>query len=123
EEASSRPLLLVIDNAHEIADAERSLELLEWVIESLPMGSELILSTRRPLQMASLDRRLLGGEMLVLGSGDLAFTVDEIEELTTARSSVLLPHETHAATDGWPIAVAGALNGTLSLNGAAGAVA
>jgi len=123
EESSRRPLMLVIDNLHELAESEAALELLAWMIESLPIGSELVLTMRRPVALPALDSRIAGGDVLVIGPSELAFTPAEVEELVAARGTSLSAREVIAATGGWPIAVAGVLNGTLSPSGAAGAVA
>ena len=46
EQSSALPILLIIDNVHELTGAEGSCELLGWRLESLPDGGEVIHARR-----------------------------------------------------------------------------
>lgn len=112
------PVLLVIENAHELRESEDAAELVAWLLEILPRGAEVILSGREPSRLLEVDRRVAAGEVLLLDAGDLAFTVEEIAALATSAASALSPGEVLRATHGWPIAVMAVLSGTVSLAGA-----
>ncbi|MDZ7729686.1 MAG: BTAD domain-containing putative transcriptional regulator [Dehalococcoidia bacterium] len=123
EDDASLPLLLVIDNAHHLAESDASSRLLGWLLQSLPAGAETLLLTRDALAIDEIDRRVVGGECLQLGTADLAFDEDEVRRLAAhtgaadADTTAILE-----ATGGWPIAVGGVLAGTLSIEGTARAV-
>ncbi len=124
EESSSVPMMLVLDNAHELLASEASLDLLEWFLGSVPAGSEVLLATREPLPLPELDRRLVGGEATLLQAADLAFTIEEAAELlVVANRPDLEAQSLLASTGGWPVAVRGVLAGTISQEGAARLVA
>ncbi len=117
-------MMLVLDNAHELLPSENSLALLEWFLGSLPPGSEVILSTREPLPLPEIDRRLVGGEATLLQAADLAFSEEEASELVIlANRPDLDPAALIASTGGWPVAVRGVIAGTISVQGAARLVA
>jgi len=114
---SDEPILLVIDNVHELnADAE-ALDLLGWLTESLPDGFEVILSGRSMPELVSFDTSLATGEVALIDAGDLAFTADEVASLCKAQHSETDPQAVLSATRGWPIAVMAMLSGTLSCDG------
>ncbi len=113
------PIMLVIDNTHVLARSVDSCELLGWLFEALPEGSEAILVGREALPLTEIDRRIASGECLFLGPEDLAFTMDEAAQLACLRGSDVDPGAAHKATDGWPIALAGVLSGTVPLGNAA----
>jgi LuxR family maltose regulon positive regulatory protein len=114
---SDSPLLLVLDNIHEIADSTDASEVLGWLIEALPEGNEVILSGRDLPPLTIIDQLIATGECLLLESGDLAFTHDEIAALTAMSSADTSPGELLAATGGWPAGVMAGLAGSLPLNG------
>jgi LuxR family transcriptional regulator, maltose regulon positive regulatory protein len=120
-----RPLLLVIDNAHELNHAEASSDLLVWLLQSLPMGSEVLLLTREPLPLPDLDRQVAGGDALLLTTADLAFTLEEVEAVLSHEAPARLPPAelVHSETGGWPVAVRGIASGTLRIEDAGRAVA
>ena len=115
EAMSTLPLLLVIDNAHELNPSEVSCELLGWLLQSLPLGSEVVLAAREPLQVAEIDRLVAGGDALLLGSNDLGFTPDEVAAVVEhSKDAGADPRTVFEATGGWPVAVRGVITGTLS---------
>jgi len=113
---SPHPLLLIIDNVHELADALETAELLGWLIQSLPESGEVILSGRAPAPLTLVDTRVATGEAVVLDSGDLAFSLEDVRLLV--KDSRFTAEEVHAATGGWPAAVMAVLAGTVPLDGA-----
>jgi LuxR family transcriptional regulator, maltose regulon positive regulatory protein len=112
-EASAQPLLLVIDNAHELREADESSELLAWLLETLPEGAEAVLAGREMPRITSLDRRLATGDCLSLSSSDLAFSLDEVRQLIGDQAVDAV--QLHTATSGWPAAVRAVLAGTVRL--------
>ncbi len=118
-EREPRPLMLVLDNTRMLGRSVESCELLAWLFEALPEGSEVVLVGREALPLTEIDRRLAGGECLFLGPEELAFTVDEATELARFRGAGVDPVAAHQATDGWPIALAGVISGTVPLGKAA----
>lgn len=124
DEASPLPLLLVLDNAHELNPSEEARELLAWLLQSLPAGSEVMILSREPLPLPDLDRQLAGGDALLLTAADLAFSAEETAAvLETGGAGSPGALAVHEATGGWPVAVRGVVAGTLALESAGRAVA
>ena len=101
--AGSDPLLLVVDDGDRVDAAD----LARWVAETVPLldaGSGVVVCARdRP---AGLVGRL-GTAIRVLDAAALAFTAEEIAELLRAGGEDPgRAAELHAATGGWPAAVA-----------------
>src|SRR5487761_1503383 len=96
------PLMLVIDDLHELGSAE-AMEQLTELLMSLPPHVHAILATRRDLRLR-LHRLRLAGDLAEIRAADLRFTEDETRELLAA-SGIALPD--HAAemryqrTEGW----------------------
>ncbi|MGE5596749.1 MAG: tetratricopeptide repeat protein [Hyphomicrobiales bacterium] len=103
-EASSLPLLLVVDNVHEIVDAEWAVEILGWLLENFPDGCEALLCGRALPPLTSLERQVATGECVVIESADLALDAEDIRSILPPESE-LDPEEVLAATGGWPAAV------------------
>ncbi len=106
EPALEHDLVLVIDDAQELAPSPASLRLVESLSRQGPAGLRLVLLSRETLDLR-VDRLRAQGQVLDLSSSDLAFTADEVEELVAARlgrdtelGAVILE-----ATGGWPAAV------------------
>ncbi len=116
--SAEAPVLLVIENAHELRESDDAAELVAWLIELLPPGAEVVLSGREPSRLLEVDRRVAAGEALLLDATDLAFTADEAAALVAAAGSDLSPERVLKATNGWPIAVMAVISGTISLAGA-----
>lgn len=107
---SPLPLLLVIDNIHELADGRDSCALLAWLLESMPEGSELFLSGRERPFLPALNARIASGETIVVDGGELSFSLEEIREAGPSAKGAS-PADILAATDGWPVGVMAALAG------------
>lgn len=111
---SDEPILLVIDNVHELNEDVDALDLLGWLTESLPDGFEVILSGRALPDLVSLDACLVTGDITLLDAADLAFTVDEVESLCQQHDSGADARAVLSGTHGWPIAVIATLSGALA---------
>jgi ATP/maltotriose-dependent transcriptional regulator MalT/DNA-binding SARP family transcriptional activator len=115
--ASGAPLMLVVDNVHEIRDAMDSAELLGWLLEVLPEGAELVLSGREHAPLTAIDERIATGACLVLGADDLAFTVDEIRALARQGGHDVDAEALAPQTGGWPVGVLAVLACSVSAEG------
>jgi LuxR family transcriptional regulator, maltose regulon positive regulatory protein len=98
----SEPVVLIIDDLHELRSAE-ALTQLEHVLELLPGSARLVLSSRRdpPIKLHQLR---LAGEVAEIRAGDLLFTERETRELL-AGSGISLSDTgvaaLHQRTEGW----------------------
>lgn len=108
-EATAEPLLLVLDDAHLLNRSGEALRVLDRLIARAPANLRLILSTRYPLQLPSLVRWRVRGEILEIGQDELAFTRDETLALFREHYGVALGPEEAALlmeqVEGWPIAL------------------
>lgn len=97
-----RPVVLVLDDLHELhaADALRQLELL---IARRPPLLRVVLASRHDPRLG-LHRLRLAGELREIRSADLRFTLEETQELLAA-AGVALSGESlarlHERTEGW----------------------
>jgi LuxR family transcriptional regulator, maltose regulon positive regulatory protein len=111
-QGSELPVLLVLDNVHVIGD-EATVDLLGWLIEAAPTGTEVVLSGRALPALADLDERIASGDVVLLGSAELAFDESEIAAACAARRSAMAPAAVLESTAGWPVGVMASLAGTL----------
>ena len=111
------PVVLVLDDLHDITDAA-VLEGLEFLVRHAPSQLRLVLATRVDPPLP-LQRLRLAGQLVQLRAADLAFTVAEAAELLATSDDqpslsdgdlALL----HARTEGW---AAGLRLAALSLEG------
>lgn len=102
-------LLLVLDDAHLLNRSSEALRVLDRLIARAPANLRIILSTRYPLQLPSLVRWRVRGEMLEIGQEELAFTRGETLALFREQYGVALaPEEADLLmeqVEGWPIAL------------------
>lgn len=119
---SDDPVLLVIDNAHELNDSDESLDILEWLIDSVPEGFEIVISGRQLPALLTIDQDIATGAILVLDAASLAFSQEEIEALCKSHAATVTPDEVRAHTFGWPIAVTAMVSGAVSGRGPRGPV-
>jgi ATP/maltotriose-dependent transcriptional regulator MalT/DNA-binding SARP family transcriptional activator len=107
--ALDAPTLLILDDAHLLNDVPESLAILERLIRLAPANLHILLSTRYHLQLESLVRMRVRGEVLEIGETELAFTPDEIRALFEKQYGLALtPDEVTAIareTEGWAIAL------------------
>ena len=111
-EAASRapvPLLLVVDNVDLLGHDRDAVELLGWLVDSLPEGHEVILSGRDIPFISSVNSRVATGEVLVLEGPDLLFDDSELAEAIAITSSGGSPDTLRGQTGGWPVGVMAAL--------------
>ena len=100
------PVVLVVDDLHELQSAE-ALAQLEVLLARRPPLLRVVLSTRHDPQLG-LHRLRLAGELAEVRAADLRFTLEETREVLAA-SDVSLPDESlarlHERTEGWPAGV------------------
>lgn len=111
-EAASRapvPLLLVVDNVDLLGHDRDAVELLGWLVDSLPEGHEVILSGRDIPFISSVNSRVATGEVLVLEGPDLLFDDSELAAAIAITSSGGSPDTLRGQTGGWPVGVMAAL--------------
>jgi LuxR family maltose regulon positive regulatory protein len=99
------PVVLVLDDLHEAADAVR--EDLERLVRYPPPALRLVLLTRSDPPMA-LGRLRLEGWLTEIRAGDLAFTLDEAAALFHALDVTLAPADVARLwrrTEGWAAAL------------------
>lgn len=113
---SERPLLLILDSLQEIDGHDECNQLLNWVLSSVPEGTEVILSSRTPVEVDELDDRILAGQVSLVGVQDLVFTENEIGEIVTLLGSDADVSDVFMATAGWPVGVMAILRGALRGN-------
>jgi LuxR family transcriptional regulator, maltose regulon positive regulatory protein len=107
--AQAEPLLLVLDDAHLLNRSSEALRVLDRLIGRAPPNLHVILATRYPLQLPSLVRWRVRGELLEIGQEELAFTRTELlalfreqyqYTLDPAGADLLMEQ-----VEGWPIAL------------------
>jgi LuxR family maltose regulon positive regulatory protein len=96
------PLVLVIDDLHELSSAE-ALAQLEHLLAILPSSAHVVLSSRRdpPIRLHQLR---LAGEVAEIRAGDLRFTETEAREVLAVSGITLSAGATAALyerTEGW----------------------
>jgi len=104
------PFELILDDVHELS-GPRSLGVLGFLLEEIPLGSQLVLVTREEPDLP-LARRRIEGDLLEIRADRLALDPDEMRAF--AASSGAPVSERFLAmirerTEGWPAAVALAL--------------
>ena len=105
-ERRSKPLLLILDDLHLLAD-QPSLDVLAEVAEHLPEGSQLVLASRRPLPLP-LARLRAHRALFELDPQDLAMSEAETAHLLDFAGVPCTPAQTQALlkqTQGWPAAL------------------
>ncbi len=103
----SSDLILVIDDAHELAASSPSARLIEALCRHAPPRLHLVISGRRqpPFQIERLRGQ---GQLLEIDGNQLAFTVAEVGELVERQLGLKaeeLAAEIHRIAGGWPAAV------------------
>jgi LuxR family transcriptional regulator, maltose regulon positive regulatory protein len=110
-----RPIVLVIDDLHELRSAE-ALRLLELFLTALPPELRVVLATREEPQLG-LHRLRLTGALIEIRMPDLRFSLQDTRELMAAsgvklsETALVLLHE---RTEGW---AAGLRLAAISLTG------
>ncbi|MDM4720212.1 LuxR C-terminal-related transcriptional regulator [Micromonospora sp. WMMA1363] len=101
--ARERPVLLVLDDLHRVADPA-AVTGLEFLLRHAEQRFRLVAGTRAGVPLA-VHRWRLAGELTEVGPDQLAFTADETADLLTAHG-VALPaggvRRLRERTGGWP---------------------
>ncbi|RLP95067.1 helix-turn-helix transcriptional regulator [Micromonospora sp. BL4] len=101
-----RPVLLVLDDLHRVADPA-ALTGLEFLLRHAEQRLHVVVGARAGLPLA-LHRLRLAGELTEIGPDELAFTDDEVADLLTAHGAPLPAaalHRLRERTGGWPAAL------------------
>ncbi|WCN80202.1 LuxR C-terminal-related transcriptional regulator [Micromonospora sp. LH3U1] len=101
--AADRPVLLVLDDLHRVADPA-ALTGLEFLLRHAEQRLHLVIGARAGLHLP-LHRLRLAGELTEIGPDELAFTDDEVADLLTAHGAALpvaAVHRLRDRTGGWP---------------------
>ncbi|MGI5523131.1 LuxR C-terminal-related transcriptional regulator [Micromonospora sp. CA-259024] len=104
--ATDRPVLLVLDDLHRVADPA-ALTGLEFLLRHAEQRLRLVIGARAGLHLP-LHRLRLAGELTEIGPDELAFTDDEVADLLTAHGAALpaaAVHRLRERTGGWPAAL------------------
>ena len=105
----TEPLLLVLDDAHHLAQSPQILLALDRLIGRAPYDLHVVLATRVPILLPTRITWRARGEMMEIGRDELAFTADEVEALFAGQDGIkLAPEEVSrltAETEGWAIAL------------------
>jgi LuxR family maltose regulon positive regulatory protein len=113
--ADGRPVVLIIDDLHELTSAE-ALEQLRALLSRLPENVHAVLATRHDLPLR-LHQLRLAGELAEIRAAQLRFSEHETRALLTA-AGITLPGPAmatlHQRTEGW---AAGLRLAALSLGG------
>ena len=110
------PLVLVIDDLHELDSTEAG-EWLELLLGRVPLHLRVVLATREEPGLG-LHRLRVGGALTEIRGSDLRFSVDETRELLSAGGIALSDAATaalHERAEGW---AAGLRLAAISLGGA-----
>ncbi|HEY9409886.1 MAG TPA: BTAD domain-containing putative transcriptional regulator [Jiangellaceae bacterium] len=102
----SRPVVLVLDDLDEIAEAPEAVRMIAALVRQAPPGLRLVVASR-DVPPFRTNRLLAHGEATSFGPADLAFTGDETAELVQrrlGRDDPTLAEGIHVATSGWPVA-------------------
>ncbi len=104
--AADRPVLLILDDLHRVADPA-ALTGLEFLLRHAGRRLRLVIGARAGLHLP-LHRLRLAGELTEIGPDELAFTDDEVADLLTAHAAALpatAVHRLRERTGGWPAAL------------------
>jgi LuxR family maltose regulon positive regulatory protein len=97
-----KPIVLVLDDVHELSDRD-CLDALEPLAKNLPCGSQLVLSSRDET-LLPLARLRAAGKLLELGPSDLALSDSEARTLLSAagaKVSAADARELNSRAEGW----------------------
>lgn len=121
--ALRRDVFLVLDDVHEIEVRSDSANFLAALTRHAPSRLRLVAASRQPLPFP-VARMLVVAEYAEIISTDLAFTVNEVADLISARRNVEDPElakEISQLTGGWPVATILAVEAAGQESGSLGA--
>ncbi len=107
--ASEKPLLVVVDNIHELVDQRESTLLVSLFLSAMPEGNELILAGRERPFLPELNAGIATGEIPLIDSSELAFAIDEVRAAMREAGTLGSPEDVLRGTAGWPVGVMAAL--------------
>ncbi len=102
-DAVDDPLVLVLNNLHEV-DSLECRDVINLLLDLLPSGVQVSVSSRREVWLAG-GRRRMRGEVLEIGAADLAFDESEIEAFLVEAGMRNTPERVQQLlqrTEGWP---------------------
>ena len=97
-----RPAVLVLDDAHRLVD-RTALDALAALLDHLPPGFRVAIAGRTEPDLP-LARLRAAGDLLEIGTGQLALTEEETAAVVAADGHPLRPEDVrtvHARTEGW----------------------
>ena len=101
------PAFLILDDFHNLQGVDEIDELMDWFINHIPRDLHVIIATRTPIALPSLNRWRVKGMVLELRHDTLSFTENEVADLYNQIYQYLLPPEDilrlHNQTEGWAI--------------------
>lgn len=102
-----KPAFLIFDDFHNLQGVSEIEELMDWFINNIPRNLHVIIATRTPITLPSLNRWRVKGLVLELKHDTLSFTEDEVSDLFNQTYQYSLPPEDiirlHDQTEGWAI--------------------
>jgi LuxR family transcriptional regulator, maltose regulon positive regulatory protein len=102
-----QPALLILDDFHRVRDITEITQMVNWLVENLPPSLHLVLASRQPIELPSLNSWRVKDSVYEFGKEELAFTHDEIHQLFSVEYHMeLSPQEVaHLSekTEGWAI--------------------
>ena len=108
-EGLPRPLLLVLDDYHEVPSGSRLHEVLRYAIETLAQGYRIVVISRGD-PPPDLTRAHAAGAIARIDSDALRLTEEEVAAIARAKTggriSAAESRALHRATDGWAAGVA-----------------
>lgn len=78
-----RPLVLILDDLHELGDSGACVQLVEGLVRQAPALFHVVAASRQPVPFA-IARVRARGQVYELGSSDMSFTLEEAAELLFA---------------------------------------
>jgi LuxR family transcriptional regulator, maltose regulon positive regulatory protein len=101
--------ILVLDDFHLVSHVDEIIELIKKMVDYCPPHLHIVLSTRHMPEFPDINRWRVKGVMSVIGVGELAFTVEEIEALFVEQYRYPITRTQAQAlaleTEGWAMAL------------------
>ena len=99
--------LVIIDDFHHVRDVPEIVRLVDWMVEHLPSHVHILLSTRRSLNLPSINKWKVQNSLLLIEDKDLAFDYQEIADLFASEYTFPLNsaqiYLLFDKTEGWAI--------------------